>query len=253
MKSKNLIIVLVILLLLLGFAYFISKTERGSQLDESVSPGDNQSKIALKVGGEEIFNNELGIKLLKIVSDSRCPLGVKCVWAGEVTAEIELKSGSFLGKVTLSNRGGEYMFENYLIKLTQVRPEKRQEMAILQDEYMAFFSIKRAESVSMDGKSISGIKGAVTIGPACPVQRVEDKNCDDKPFQASFVIKDKKEDVLKRFESSQDGNFSVEVSPGNYVIYVDYGNSLSQSKPEYVTVEERKFTDVIIRVDSGVR
>ena len=77
--------------------------------------------------------------------------------------------------------------------------------------------------------------------------------CDDKPFQASFVIKDKKEDVLKRFESSQDGNFSVEVSPGNYVIYVDYGNSLSQSKPEYVTVEERKFTDVIIRVDSGVR
>ena len=37
------------------------------------------------------------------------------------------------------------------------------------------------QQVGTTGKS--GIEGTVTIGPTCPVQRLDDPSCDDRPYQ----------------------------------------------------------------------
>ncbi|MBM2817799.1 MAG: hypothetical protein HW401_389 [Parcubacteria group bacterium] len=99
-----------------------------------------------------------------------------------------------------------------------------------------------------------GINGFVMMGPICPVQREGDDNCNDKPVKANIIIKDKKENVIKNIESRDDGSFSVNLSPGNYAIYADSsGNVLGKAKSEYVTVEDGKYAEVIVRIDTGIR
>ena len=99
-----------------------------------------------------------------------------------------------------------------------------------------------------------GIKGFVMKGPICPVQREGDDSCNDKPVRASIIIKDKKENIVKNIETRDDGSFSVSLSPGNYAIYADSsGNALGGAKSEYVTVEEGKYAEVTVRIDTGIR
>lgn len=46
----------------------------------------------LKVGQSALIETEgLEIKFVEVVSDSRCPTGVTCVWAGEATALVNIK------------------------------------------------------------------------------------------------------------------------------------------------------------------
>lgn len=119
----------------------------------------------------------------------------------------------------------------------------------------AVYFFASSEKIRNDDTSAkNGIKGFVMTGPICPVQREGDDSCNDKPVKASIVIKDKKEDVIKNIETLDDGSFSVNLSPGNYVIYTDSGgNGLGGSKPEYVTVEDGKFVEVTIMIDTGIR
>lgn len=258
MKSRNLIIVLIVLLVVLGAAYFFTSSGKIKNGEENSEP-KVFGEITLKAGEEgEIAG--LSIKMIQIKDDSRCPINARCVWAGKVSADVELKSGDITGAATLDVGNSPYIFENYLIKLVDVKPEKIAGQEINQAEYSATFSIdsvegggiKKIEDGAMSGDT--GIKGFVMTGPTCPVQRAGDDSCNDRPVKTSIVIKDKREDVIKSFETLEDGSFSVNLSPGNYVIYADSGNSaLGGSKPEYVTVEEGKFAEVTIRIDTGIR
>lgn len=258
MKSRNLIIILIVLLVALGATYFLTypgKIKNSEKNDEPKIFGE----ITLK-NGEEGEVAGLVIKMLRIKDDSRCPINARCVWAGKVSADVELKSGEITGVVTIDIGNSPYLFENYLIKLVDVKPGKIAGQEITQAEYSAIFSIDSAEGggiKKIEDDAISGnagIKGFVMMGPVCPVQRAGDDSCNDKPVKTNIVIKDKKEDVVKSFETVEDGSFSVSLSPGNYVIYADSGNNaLGGSKPEYVTVEEGKFAEVTIRIDTGIR
>lgn len=250
MKSRNLIIVLVALLVVLGAAYFFTFPGKIKDSEDNGEP-KNSGEITLKPSEEGKIGN-LSIKMLRIKEDSRCPVNARCIWAGKVSADVELTLGEITGATTLDMGSNPYMFENYLIKLVDVKPEKIAGQEINQDEYLATFSVDKIEEGGISGKS--GIRGFVTIGPICPVQRVGDDSCNDKPVKTNVVIKDKTEDVVKSFETLDDGSFSVNLSPGNYVIYADYGGSgVGGAKPEYVTVEEGKFSEVTIRIDTGIR
>ena len=116
-----------------------------------------------------------------------------------------------------------------------------------------FFALPDKERTATQSVG-SGINGFVMMGPICPVQREGDDTCNDKAIEANIVVKNKKEDVIKNIETLEDGSFSVELPPGQYVIYTNSGNNgLGGSKPEYVTVEDGKFSDVTIRIDTGIR
>jgi hypothetical protein len=101
----------------------------------------------------------------------------------------------------------------------------------------------------------SGIDGRVTIGPACPVM-VEGEPCPDRPFQAELTLRYLESgDVAAVVASDAEGRFRVELPPGLYI--VDPGQPLlvtdPKAEPDTVEVEAGRFSQVVVKFDSGVR
>lgn len=51
---------------------------------------ENENEILINATSKVTIGNDYEIKISKIISDSRCPEGVSCVWAGEVQLELEI-------------------------------------------------------------------------------------------------------------------------------------------------------------------
>lgn len=136
MKSINLIVVLIVLFIILSSYYFFVFDKNQHQ---------DAGRIILRVGERKQFNN-LSIRMVRIKEDSRCPINVKCVWAGKVSADVELSRGEFVEiiETTLNIGSSPYMFEGYLIKFVDIKPEKIVGQKINQSEYSATFSIDSA-------------------------------------------------------------------------------------------------------------
>ena len=86
MKAKQAVTVVAVLLLL-GLVVGISAC---SKQPVNLSAELNQPFI-LEPGQTAMLKNEsLSVRFIEIVSDSRCPRGVQCIWAGEVAGLIEI-------------------------------------------------------------------------------------------------------------------------------------------------------------------
>lgn len=106
------------------------------------------------------------------------------------------------------------------------------------------------EEVKID----SGIKGIVTIGPVCPVEQIPpDPNCADKPHAAKLVAIDRISAKQTKFESSEDGKFSLDLPPGDYSIRNTNTNPLPRMENYEVSVYAHKYTEIKIQLDSGIR
>lgn len=71
--------------------------------------------------GDLISFGEKSIQFKKVISDSRCPKGVTCVWAGEVKVLVEFfENGKSLGEkiISGSNYQGLNIFNNNKIGLS---------------------------------------------------------------------------------------------------------------------------------------
>ena len=60
------------------------------------------ASVVISIGEETSVGPGSRLRLLRMVSDSRCPKGVQCVWAGEVTLEFELSAPSGKKKFQLA-------------------------------------------------------------------------------------------------------------------------------------------------------
>jgi hypothetical protein len=102
-----------------------------------------------------------------------------------------------------------------------------------------------------------GIRGTITIGPQCPVQKKEEKpdKCADKPHEATVIVQtlDGSKEIT-RFSSNSNGQFTVELEPGTYRL-VPQPERLTPpyAPPQTVIVEKDKVTDIKIVYDSGIR
>ncbi len=57
--------------------------------------------------GDYLRFGEKSIRFIEVISDSRCPKNVTCVWAGEAKVLVEIfKNGKFLGKKIISTNSG---------------------------------------------------------------------------------------------------------------------------------------------------
>lgn len=102
-----------------------------------------------------------------------------------------------------------------------------------------------------------GIKGAVLIGPTCPMQRIPpDPRCADKLLATSLAVATADgTQIVKQFNSNGDGKFNVSLPVGEYIIrsadtvkfYPRCGVNGT------IKVVAGQYTDTTVFCDSGIR
>ena len=101
----------------------------------------------------------------------------------------------------------------------------------------------------------SGIVGRATAGPVCPVERVPpDPSCAARPVAgAVVVIQDAVGSEVARTTTNADGQFAVEVPPGDYVVVAQPAKGLMGTpQPQPVTVGAGH-ASVDLSYDTGIR
>ena len=67
-----------------------------------------------------IDSEGMDIRFVDVTGDSRCPQGVECIWAGQVSCAVDITKNNILNQVTLSDSAGSGAstgqdFQNYHI------------------------------------------------------------------------------------------------------------------------------------------
>ena len=90
---------------------------------------------------QRILSNGVYITPLKVESDSRCPIDVKCFWAGEVILKVRLEKGGVSKEVTLK-QDTPFVFQGSEISLVGVSPENEAGKPFTQEAYVFTFKVK---------------------------------------------------------------------------------------------------------------
>lgn len=101
--------------------------------------------VELKHGASRTVDSGLTIRFLSVLNDSRCPIGVQCVWAGNAEIELEL-TGSVIESVGL-NTGSQfprtYTFEGYTVTLQDLKPQPSSGQTVDEASYIAVLSVDK--------------------------------------------------------------------------------------------------------------
>jgi len=102
------------------------------------------SPFQLGIGQTALISTEnLTVKLLNL-SDSRCPSGVQCIWAGEVSATVRIaKDGRELATLNLTAGVVPKFTNGYAVTLNSVEPYPKSTQRILPSQYAATFTITK--------------------------------------------------------------------------------------------------------------
>ncbi len=86
----------------------------------------------------------LRVRFVRVSSDSRCPVDVDCVWAGNAEVLLEVGGSRWRGKKSLGlntnaspERPGEGTYGRYTLKLTGLAPQPRSTRKIAPGKYVA--------------------------------------------------------------------------------------------------------------------
>jgi hypothetical protein len=113
MKYRNVGIIIIIFLLVITSLLSLSCS---SPAVNEVNPGQ---EFALSFGqSARIAGENISIKFADVISDSRCPQGVTCIWAGEASCMIEITgSDAKFSKVLVQSGSGNNQadFQQYRI------------------------------------------------------------------------------------------------------------------------------------------
>src|SRR5215207_8862677 len=102
-------------------------------------------EFELKVGRVVTLDGGgLLVRLARVASDSRCPVGVNCVWAGNAEVVFEVGARGRRGRTTLTlntnaspERPGEGRSGRYTLKLVGLAPQPRGDGKIAAGRYTA--------------------------------------------------------------------------------------------------------------------
>lgn len=134
-KLSRLAGLLFLLLFLMSCAGTPGQVKAG--LGQQFSLAINQTAV---ISGEN-----LKIKFLDVTGDSRCPIGVTCIWAGEVSAEIEI-GGDSSANLTLvePGHGGQsnQTYNNYLFSF-HVEPYPEVGKPIMKEDYRLLLTVDK--------------------------------------------------------------------------------------------------------------
>lgn len=198
--------------------------------------------VTLNMYDRMIFADGLVISL-KEINDSRCPVDVQCIWAGELSALFSISGGNLSTKQeirlgTVNNKS--ISLEKYTFVLES-----------------ATKTTATIRVVPQNSSRIAAgyISGNVHIGPFCPVER-EDEPCKVPPEAYSsrevVVYLSDKVTVAEKGKLDSNGNYKIAIGPGNYFVQiVPAGIGPGEKKP--ATVKSFETTIVNFDIDTGIR
>jgi hypothetical protein len=128
MKQPMIFLLAFLLLSPLMFSQSVQKHELVKRFSES---------DPLKLG-EEIVFDDFSVKFIKVISDSRCPESVTCIWAGEaeVLLGITFNRSYFEQQITVTGKASEILESgNFRISLEYLDPYPVTPKKILTQEY----------------------------------------------------------------------------------------------------------------------
>ena len=100
----------------------------------------------------------------------------------------------------------------------------------------------------------SGITGQALVGPVCPVV-IEEKDCSDQPYQATITVNSLEGREIVRFQTDEDGIFSVPLPPGEYILHPETppDKPLPFAEEQRFTVLPGEYSRLTVLFDSGIR
>ena len=223
----------------------------GVAASDAVSPGE---PVALGVGqtvGIEGSGDTLAFT--GVISDSRCPVNVRCVWAGEAVLAFELRHhGAVVARsVTVSpSVDASGVLGPYRLAVLSLEPEPTAATAIPPADYEATIVLDRLPTLPPG----SGIEGVITLGPLCPVMQAG-VPCPDRVYAATLALLDASGREVDRVTSGADGHYRLMVAPGQYTLVPQSppGLPLPFADPIAVDVVAGSWTTLDVAYDSGIR
>jgi len=94
-----------------------------------------------------VAETPLQITFTKLISDSRCPAGMTCVWAGEVVVELKVTSGTESVSIELGThrtRQREVTALGYRIMLEDLSPHRSMQDRVEQSQYSVSLKVTPA-------------------------------------------------------------------------------------------------------------
>lgn len=84
------------------------------------APIASEQLAILKPGQSTRMDASTTLQYVRVLSDSRCPVGTQCIWAGEATIELTLESGKEKQTFTLTDRAGKKSILGIDIELVSI-------------------------------------------------------------------------------------------------------------------------------------
>jgi hypothetical protein len=116
----------------------------------------------------------------------------------------------------------------------------------------AILGARRLRVLAAPGAPDSGIAGRILMGPACP--EIRGRTCPDKPYVGAIAVMPlSRSREVARVRADATGAFRVALAPGIYYLILPDAGPRARAGRHEVTVYPHRFTQVMIRVDTGIR
>ena len=115
----------------------------------SISASAQTSESFTLKNGKQITakKSKLKIKFISVIEDSRCPIGVNCVWAGNAKIKITVTSAqgekTFEINTEMGPKGDQ--FDGYAINLLSLTPHPKAGVTLNPKKYQGKFSVTRLQ------------------------------------------------------------------------------------------------------------
>lgn len=192
------------------------------------------------------FADGLTVTLIEI-NDSRCKPEVQCVWAGELSPVFMVTGGAY----------GTTRTEVRLGTKTAQTIESNGYVFILADtsSTMVMLTVTK-KTLPVPVTSVRGyISGHVTIGPICPVERI-DHPCVVPPevytSRNVIVYESDKTTVNEKIALDTKGDYKIALIAGTYWVQIEPAG-IGAGEKKKVTVTSSTVSTVDFNIDTGIR
>lgn len=102
--------------------------------------------------------------------------------------------------------------------------------------------------------TVTGVGGSVTAGPTCPVMRVGDTSCDERPVAgAVLVVRDGKGGEVARVTTDGSGLYRIPLPAGSYTLEPQAMKGLMGTAPATPFTVGSGLSIVPVSYDTGIR